>query len=915
ERLAAIWCDVLELDRVSVESSFFDLGGDSIRAVRVLAACREGGIPLSMWMILQAKSLAELAALAEEAEEDGARFPAEDGMPLLPGHLRWLEERPAGSSTLRLSLSGRADAEVLKQSLLAVVQHHQALHLRFEETANKQEGRGAAHLAEVDADLLLRVIDLGEVPADGRPVAITRAVDEGRAALDPLRGVLVQATLVRFGGDSADELYLSAHDLAVDAGSWPIVLGDLNSAYRRLSDGRPVQLPAVATPLHSWAQRLTDQAGSDELLDLAEAWLNRPEGTVLPVDHGRSDNGTAAAGNTITVALAPEATATLLADAEPEHLLLTALGRVLARWAGGDRIDIEVAVDARRGTADAPDLARTVGPLADSFPVSLRLPKDRDGSATLKSVARQLRALPVPHHGYGLLRHLAPDPELAAELAELPVPEIRFAFTPPQAVPSGSPDGDAPLIYVPEHVVPLERADEPAAVRGRLLDVDAHVYGGRLFVRWTHRTAVHDRSTVQRLADEQLAELGVLLSEGAATGSTRSTRSTPSARADGPAQAVRSASSAAAVFDGVEDVMARHGIPGASLALIRDGEVAEVRSFGVHGVDHAEPVTPETPFAAGSISKHLTAFTALRLASEGRIDLDRDINDYLSSWQVPGLGPDGAARPVSARLLLANLAGFALHPDLEDGYHRHDPVPTVLDVLNGRSPARTPAAYRQDEPGQVFRLTPVHYSVLQQAMTDLTGEAYPELVHRLVFEPLGMSGSSFEPRFPDLRDGSFARGHDAAGRPVPDGYFVNPEAAAGGLWSTAADLAALAVQVRRSYLGLAGALVDQELVRQMLTPQSGRSYGWSTIVDDFGGDLEFGHGGQAYGYQAMTGLRVHSGVGAVLLTNAVTGRELVQHVIAATWSGRARAARQWQQAIDEAVQREQRDGIRGSQGV
>ncbi|MGN9759246.1 amino acid adenylation domain-containing protein, partial [Streptomyces sp. SD31] len=878
KRLAAIWCELLGVDGVSVEDGFFDLGGDSLRAVRMLTECREAGLPVAMWMILQARSLGDLASLTAAAEADDARFP-QDGMPLLPGHVKWLDGYADGARTVRVPWDGRADADVLRQALGAVLRHHQALRLVLDTDASPAVARLTE--TESDGDALLRVADLAAVPAERRAEAVREAVAESAADVDARGGAPLRATLVRFDDAPDDELWLSGHRLALDEGSWTVVLDDLATAVRQLARGRAVQLPEVPVPLHGWARQLAEQARSEELLDQAEAWLGVPEAATLPVDHGDARDATGV-GNTVTVSLPPEETAALLADDRPERMLLSTLGRVLARWADADRIGVELTVDPRREASDeAAALARTVGPLTDAVPVSLRMPRDRGPAADLTSVTRQLRALPAPRHGHGLLRWLAPDPDVAEELAALPAPQVRFGFTP------ATQTRDTERPFVPEHAV-VQDSQLPA---GLLLDVDARVHGDRLYLRWTHRTAVHEESTVRKLAEEQVAELGALLRDGA-----RRPR-----RGAAPATA--------GVRDAVEEVMARHGIPGASLALVRDGEIAEVHAFGVQGTSHAVPVTDGTLFAAGSISKHLTAFTVLRLVSEGLLDLDRDINEYLTSWQVP----DG--RPVTARLLLGNQAGFAEHPDLTEGYRRHDPVPTVLDVLNGRSPARTPAAHRQDEPGAVFRLTPVHYSVLQQAMTDLTGEAYPDLVRRLVLDPLGMTASGFEPRFPDVSRRDFAHGHDASGAPVPDGYYVNPEAAAGGLWSTAADLAALAVQVRRCRLGLAGSLVDQDLVREMLTPRSGRMYGWSTIVDDSSGDLEFGHGGQAYGYQAMTGLRLHSGVGAVLLTNAVAGRELVRHVIATTWAERTRTAGLWQRAIDEAVRREHGGNGSGAQGV
>ncbi|WP_181799217.1 serine hydrolase domain-containing protein [Kitasatospora acidiphila] len=135
-------------------------------------------------------------------------------------------------------------------------------------------------------------------------------------------------------------------------------------------------------------------------------------------------------------------------------------------------------------------------------------------------------------------------------------------------------------------------------------------------------------------------------------------------------------------------MLAEHGIPGAGLAWIEDGRTVAVRAFGSVDAAGSEPVTPETAFLAGSISKHVTTVAALRLASDGLLDLDRDVNGYLSEWRMP----TEPGHPAAARMLLSNLDGFADRPQLSDGYHRHGVVPSLLDVLHGRSPARTPAA-------------------------------------------------------------------------------------------------------------------------------------------------------------------------------------------------------------------------------
>ncbi|MEU1657925.1 serine hydrolase domain-containing protein [Streptomyces griseofuscus] len=162
-----------------------------------------------------------------------------------------------------------------------------------------------------------------------------------------------------------------------------------------------------------------------------------------------------------------------------------------------------------------------------------------------------------------------------------------------------------------------------------------------------------------------------------------------------------------------------------------------------------------------------------------------------------------------------------------------------------------------------------------------------------------MTGSCFDPGWPDTEGRPLAHGHDADGRQVSAGYSTNPEPAAGGLWTTAVDLAALAA----SCGGATWAGGDRAGAGDA-HPQSYRAYGWSTILHTTCGDREFGHGGQAYDYRAMAWMRVHSGCGPVMLSNAVTDRELIRHLTATELSGRIRLTGEWQRAIEAAVGRE-----------
>jgi CubicO group peptidase (beta-lactamase class C family) len=322
------------------------------------------------------------------------------------------------------------------------------------------------------------------------------------------------------------------------------------------------------------------------------------------------------------------------------------------------------------------------------------------------------------------------------------------------------------------------------------------------------------------------------------------------------------------------EVLERYRVPGVSVAVIIGGELvaAEAHGLAAGGV----PVTPVTTFQVGSLSKHVTAFGALRLVGDGVLALDEDVNTYLRGWRVP----DGEV-PVTVRQLLGHLAG--LTPTPGKGFQPGDAVPTLLDLLHGSGPATTAPVGRDLEPGTVFRKANVHYSVLQQAMTDATGEPFHQLMRTLVLDPLGMRDSSFDQGFPVMpgRVGKVALGHDAEGRQIEGGRRIRPDAAAAGLWSTAPDLAKLALEIRRSALGRPLALLREETAAELLTPHRDTFYGLGTVVDATGADTQFGHGGTPTGYHGVSVTRLTAGSGLVVLTNGDAGEHVVKAIAAA----------------------------------
>jgi CubicO group peptidase (beta-lactamase class C family) len=228
------------------------------------------------------------------------------------------------------------------------------------------------------------------------------------------------------------------------------------------------------------------------------------------------------------------------------------------------------------------------------------------------------------------------------------------------------------------------------------------------------------------------------------------------------------------------------------------------------------------------------------------------------------------------RQLLGHLSGLTAN---EGKGYPAQAVPTLLDVLHGRAPAQNAPVTRELEPGTIFRKANVHFSVLQQAITDATGEPFAEVMREVLLKPLGMDGSSFDQTFPETSGRPVAIGHHEDGTPVHGGWLIRPDQAAAGLWATAADLAKAAQEIRRSHLGRPLAFFSQDGARALLTATPESSYGLGTVFDANGRDPQFGHGGSPVGYHALTTCGLRTGDGWVVLTNSSAGQEVVRALV------------------------------------
>ncbi|MFD8530672.1 amino acid adenylation domain-containing protein, partial [Streptosporangium canum] len=533
--LCGLFAEVLGVERAGADDGFFDLGGDSILAIQLVARAREAGLGLTPKHVFQHRSPEALALVAHEAVETAVT--GDDGIGPLPVTpiMAWLAERggPIGgfSQTVVLRVPSDLGLDHLTLAVQAVLDRHDVLRLRVAGpgvSGLEVMARGAVRAAE-----RVRRVEVGGDPEG----AIVEQAELLRSGLDPAVGRMVGVVWLDAGPEVSGRLVLTVHHLAVDGVSWRILLPDLFAAWEAAVRGAVPELAPVATSFRTWAHRLQDEARDrGEVRDRDAAHDRdgvRDRGAELDrwseVLGGPAGDGSAAPRQWGTwgerretvVELPAEVTRPLLGKVpgafhgRADDVLLAGLAAAVARWSGDRSVLIDLEGHGRQDAFAGVDLSRTVGWFTAMHPVRIDAgPVDwndlRNGGQSaaqaVKRVKEQLRALP-DSLSYGLLRYL--NPRTAPVLAALPRPEIGFNYL-GRITTSGQdwePATDGPFGG-------LSGGQDAGAPLSHGIEINAIALGDTLHVTWTW--------SPHHYTEDRIVELATAWSE-ALTGISRHT--------------------------------------------------------------------------------------------------------------------------------------------------------------------------------------------------------------------------------------------------------------------------------------------------------------------------------------------------------------------------------------------------------
>lgn len=329
--------------------------------------------------------------------------------------------------------------------------------------------------------------------------------------------------------------------------------------------------------------------------------------------------------------------------------------------------------------------------------------------------------------------------------------------------------------------------------------------------------------------------------------------------------------------------MKYYHVKGISIVVIKDFKIDWAKGYGLADSLSGKPVDTNTLFQVGSISKAINGLGILSLVQNGKLDLNKDINEYLKSWKFPYDSLSKGKR-ITLTNLLSHTAGLSVHGF--PGYVAGDTIPSLIEILDGKPPANNRAVRSEFEPSLKYKYSGGGTTISQLIIQDVVQQPYHHFMRETIFVPLGMKTSSYEQPPSIANKKLLATGHLTNGTAVVGNYHIYPEQAAAGLWSNPSELAAYVIEIQKSLLGKSNKILSKEMATQYvmpynfnyLTPYPDEEVALGVFSQKTGGERYFTHDGSDRGFKAKFIGSIKNGYGAVLMINS-DSREILEEVV------------------------------------
>jgi len=431
EKLAVVWQEVLGVQKVGRMDNFFDLGGDSIKAIQLSARFRRYGMQFEIKDLFKnpyIKMLAPYVKVSNKKSDQGTV----DGFARLIPIQQWFFELNFKNphhfnQSIVLHRNEGFDEIALEEALKKLAIHHDALRTVY----TKESGELKQYIRGTDVELVdFQVIDFtGEKECKSKIEAFAQ---EMQRSIDCEKGPLFK--VAQFKTIEGDVLLLIVHHLVVDGVSWAVLIEDITEGYKQALNHQDIKLPDKTDSFIKWGEKLYEYANSSEILKEVEFWKKQEEINVKPLPKDNIvDKRSFASAERVSIQLDEEDTWELLNrvnsfySTEINDILLTALAMAIKSWTGQEQVAVWVEGHGREEIIPDVNIQRTVGWFTSMYPIILEILGLSDVAQQVQSVKEQLLRIPNKGIGYGLLKYMT-DAGHEAAMSFKQNPEICFNY-------------------------------------------------------------------------------------------------------------------------------------------------------------------------------------------------------------------------------------------------------------------------------------------------------------------------------------------------------------------------------------------------------------------------------------------------------------------------------------------------------
>lgn len=501
-KLVSIWEEVLNFSPIAIHDNFFEIGGDSISSIQIIAKARNNGILISGSQIFENQTISELALFAKSDEKTKYSEETLEGeVPMTPIQHWFFDTHTTAphywNQIVKLSVSQPTEADYVKDIVKELISHHDALRLSFFHRQNKWiakvlplEDNEVFHHIKIDA--------LTDISSQNDHIYETLRKFQQRCNLS--EGRLFRAFYFDCGIVQEDAIFIIAHHLIIDMISWNSIFEDISTALRNNSLKNKISLKTKTDSIKAWGNYLQELSKSEKVLGQLPFWeAQKNDDKPFPRDFEVKNKVFREKSIEIYQSILEPAETSILIDnahitynTKIEDLLITALLMTICPWANLDRLCLGLERHGRHILGSTLDVSNTVGWLTSYFPINLKNYGSNDLGAKIKSVKEQLRSIPDHGAGYGILKYLSKEPFDRTFLNQSPQLILNYLGI----QHANRTDADTTFEYITTNY------RHPDSERTYALEINAYVLNDRLCMNWSYTVDVYRKITIEGLAEK-----------------------------------------------------------------------------------------------------------------------------------------------------------------------------------------------------------------------------------------------------------------------------------------------------------------------------------------------------------------------------------------------------------------------------